>query len=155
MIKFLQILLLYLAITQAYVPHAHAQSCIPPSCNICGCNEAVGDCQEFCTCVSDGETGKKKDKKTTIGHITDEFTKHQNKWLVEHFTYNPSPSDPVGLLAAMKLMTVQLTTTAMQQVKMIGLFFDAKHQLETQRIFQHLTAKAHKNYHPSKEQPNW
>ncbi len=47
-------------------------------------------------------------------------------------------------------MTVQLTSSAMQQVKIIGTFFDAKHQLETQRIFQKLTAKAHKDYHPSK-----
>ena len=49
----------------------------------------------------------------------------------------------------MMLMSEQLTTAGMQQVQVIGSFFDAKHQLETQRLFQQLTAKAHKDYHPS------
>ncbi len=50
---------------------------------------------------------------------------------------------------AMALMTNQMTTVAMQQVKIIGTFFDAKHQLETQRLFQQLMAEAHKDYQPS------
>jgi len=40
-------------------------------------------------------------------------------------------------------MTNQLTATSMQQVQIIGSFFDAKHQLETQRMFQQMTAEAH------------
>jgi hypothetical protein len=47
-------------------------------------------------------------------------------------------------------MTNQLATNAMQQVFIIGTFFDAKHQLETQRLFQAMTARAHKDYQPSK-----
>ena len=46
-------------------------------------------------------------------------------------------------------MTSQLSAVAFQQVSIIGAFFDAKHQLETQRLFQQLTAEAHKDYHPS------
>ena len=33
----------------------------------------------------------------------------------------------------MQLMAEQLTVNALQQVEIIGTFFDAKHQLETQR----------------------
>lgn len=50
---------------------------------------------------------------------------------------------------AMSLMTNQMTAVAMQQAKIIGTFFDAKHQLETQRLFQQLMAEAHKDYQPS------
>ncbi len=52
-------------------------------------------------------------------------------------------------VAAFQLMTSQLTTTMIQQVEVIGTFFDAKHQLETQRIMQKRYARAHKDYHPS------
>lgn len=54
-----------------------------------------------------------------------------------------------NILPAMMLMTEQLTTVAMSQVQIFGSFLDAKHQMETQRIFQKLQAEAHKDYHPS------
>jgi hypothetical protein len=53
------------------------------------------------------------------------------------------------VLPAMMGMTEQLNTVAMQQVAMIGMLLDAKHQLETQRLLQQLTARANKDYHPS------
>ena len=53
------------------------------------------------------------------------------------------------MVPALKLMTSQMTATAMSQVTMIGSLLDAKHQLETQRLFQEMTALAHKDYHPS------
>ena len=49
------------------------------------------------------------------------------------------------------LMAEQLTTNMIQQVEIIGTFFDAKHQLETQRLFQQKIAEAHKDYHPSEQ----
>jgi len=49
------------------------------------------------------------------------------------------------------LMAEQLTASMIQQVEIIGTFFDAKHQLETQRLFQEKTAEAHKDYHPSEQ----
>jgi|GEM_PF-472845 len=52
---------------------------------------------------------------------------------------------------ALGLMTNQLTATSMQQVQIIGSFFDAKHQLETQRMFQQMTAEAHSKYHPDEQ----
>lgn len=49
------------------------------------------------------------------------------------------------------LMTSQFTATMMLQVQVVGTFFDAKHQLETQRLFQQKVARAHKDYHPSEQ----
>jgi len=48
-------------------------------------------------------------------------------------------------------MTTALVTNMMQQVQILGTFFDAKHQLETQRLLQEKTALAHKKYHPSEQ----
>lgn len=54
-----------------------------------------------------------------------------------------------GILPAWMLMSRQLTSVAYAQMEIIGAFLDAKHQLESQRIFRHLAAKAHKQYQPS------
>ncbi|MCK5284122.1 MAG: hypothetical protein KAJ86_00900 [Alphaproteobacteria bacterium] len=49
------------------------------------------------------------------------------------------------------LMTEQFSAIMLQQVAIVGMFFDAKIQLETQREFQKLQAEAHKDYHPSEQ----
>ena len=54
-------------------------------------------------------------------------------------------------VASFMLMTQQFTSLMTQQVQIIGHFFDAKHQLETQRLFQTKVAEAHKDYQPSAE----
>lgn len=46
-------------------------------------------------------------------------------------------------------LTEYLSANAMFQMQMIGAIFDAKNQLETQRLFFKLQAEAHKDYHPS------
>ncbi len=79
----------------------------------------------------------------TREHITDEFLLHR-EWILEEFF-------PFHILRAMMMMTEQLTVVAMQQMAIIGSFLDAKHQLETQRLFQQLQAEAHKEYHPSEQ----
>ncbi|MBK6896161.1 MAG: hypothetical protein IPH06_06185 [Alphaproteobacteria bacterium] len=56
-----------------------------------------------------------------------------------------------NLLPAMMAMAEQLAAVAMQQMTILGAFIDAQEQLETQRLFQQLMAKAHKDYHPSIE----
>ncbi len=74
-------------------------------------------------------------------HIQQEF----NDWelfliqvfFMEHF------------LPAMMLMTQQLTAVALQQMQILGTFFDAKQELEMQRQFDVMKAEAHKDYHPS------
>lgn len=74
-------------------------------------------------------------------HVTTEFQQHQD-WMIE--TYFKQ-----HILPAMQLMAEQLTAVAMLQMQIVGSFFDAKHQLETQRLFQQLAAQAHKDYSPS------
>lgn len=74
-------------------------------------------------------------------HVTSEFEQHRN-WFVSNFFLDT-------IAPAMGLMASQLTTAGVQQVQIIGSFFDAKHQLETQALFQKMKAKAHKDYHPS------
>lgn len=58
---------------------------------------------------------------------------------------------PNYIKPAMQGMTQQLTAVSMQQAAMIGMFLDAKQQLETQRLFQELQAEAHRDYQPSED----
>lgn len=74
-------------------------------------------------------------------HVTKQFKAHR-KWYIEDFFAN-------YLHPAMTRMTEQLSAVAMQQVAIFGTFLDAKHQMETQRLFQKIQARAHKDYHPS------
>ncbi|MGH1403886.1 MAG: hypothetical protein ACRBDL_06550 [Alphaproteobacteria bacterium] len=54
-----------------------------------------------------------------------------------------------NMLPSFMQMGVQLSTVGMQQVSIIGMFMDAKEQLETQRLLHELHARAHKDYHTS------
>jgi len=74
-------------------------------------------------------------------NITTEFEKHRRWTITQYFIEN--------ILPALQLMAEQLTVAGILRVEIIGTFLDAKHQLETQRLFQTMTAKAHKDYHPS------
>lgn len=74
-------------------------------------------------------------------HVTSEFSRHR-AWFIATFWYD-------NILPALMLMAEQLTVTGVHQVEIIGTFLDAKHQLETQRLFQELSARAHKDYQPS------
>ncbi len=76
-----------------------------------------------------------------MDHVSTEFQEHQ-EWMIE--TYFKE-----HILPAMQLMAEQLTSVAMLQMEIVGTFFDAKHQLETQRLYQELAAQAHKDYSPS------
>ncbi|PZO88415.1 MAG: hypothetical protein DI626_01820 [Micavibrio aeruginosavorus] len=108
---------------------AWAQQC-------CGtCPPHVTSCSESCACTSE------KQKKKTIEHLKQEFINHR-EWLVKEVFEK-------HLLPALMLFTEQMSAMAMHQVVAIGALLDAKHQLETQRLFQELTARAHKDYHPS------
>jgi hypothetical protein len=53
------------------------------------------------------------------------------------------------VLPATMELSRQVSAVAMQQMFILGTLFDAKHQLETTRIFDHLHAQAHKEYRPS------
>ncbi len=52
---------------------------------------------------------------------------------------------------AFRMMTEQMSVTMIQQLHILGTFFDAKHQLETQRLFATTAAIAHRDYHPSEQ----
>lgn len=81
-------------------------------------------------------------------YITDEFNTHR-EWMRDQFFRNNEKNRALGVIKTLKLMTTELSTIGMQYVSIVGMYFDAKHQLETQRLFQTLTAKAHKDYHPT------
>ena len=70
-----------------------------------------------------------------------EFNRHR-VWMTTTFLIN-------NFIPALQRMTEQLSALAMQQTFIIGTFFDAKHQLETQKLFQELQFQAHKDYQPS------
>ena len=103
--------------------------------------EAADGCGANCPSCSDCIPRIFENHRSIRDHTTSEFEKHRI-WIINDFFLE-------NILPALKLMTVQLTATGIQQVQIIGGFFDAKHQLETQRLFQTLTAQAHKDYHPS------
>lgn len=53
------------------------------------------------------------------------------------------------LLSSLQSLSNQLTAASMGQAMMVGAFLDAQEQMERQMLFQELTARAHKDYHPS------
>ncbi|MFK7838990.1 MAG: hypothetical protein AB8B83_01555 [Bdellovibrionales bacterium] len=91
-----------------------------------------------CRFVSDQETDDSID--IINEHTTEEF-KAQRVWMISVFWED-------NLLPALMLMADQLTAVAVKQTEIVGGFFDAKHQMETQQTLQRITAQAHKNYHP-------
>lgn len=125
-----------------FTSHANAQGKyeIPGNYNPHGSPTDKSSCAttcSSCTCVPVIETNHKKIRQ----HTTDEFIKHRD-WLIDELYIKQ-------ILPAMTYMSSQMTAIAVEQVQMIGRFFDAKHQLDTQRVFQQLMAEAHKDYQPS------
>lgn len=76
-------------------------------------------------------------------HLDTEFDDHR-RWLVNDFYDNM-------VKPALQAFTKQMDAVAMQQAAIVGTFFDAKQQLETQRLYQELQVEAHKDYQPSKD----
>lgn len=68
--------------------------------------------------------------------------RHHERWLA--FTFFED-----HILPDLMMMTEQLATVMMEQMFIVGTFLDAKMQQETQLLFQKLTARAHKDYHPT------
>lgn len=69
--------------------------------------------------------------------------------------WNTSGGDPQGLLfnivRSFMAMAEQFTINMIQQMQMLGMLLDAKHQQETQQLFQEKMAEAHKDYQPSEQ----
>ncbi len=108
-----------------------------------------GRAQSCCRCINMINTvdypqwfsGSDSTVEVVNNHLDAEFNALETWMISDLFEDN--------ILPAMMLMTQQLTVVAMSQVQIFGSFLDAKHQLETQRLFQRLQAQAHKDYHPS------
>lgn len=115
--------------TRASTPHQETPASSP-----------VGvECSSVCNCNCRSKI--EKNHVDIRNHKTAEFVKHRGWMINELWKAHVRP--------AMAMMASQLTAGAVQQVFIIGTFFDAKHQLETQRIFQQLMAEAHRDYMPS------
>ncbi len=114
------------------VPKSYAVC--PPNCGTCGA--MVQQCSDGCVCFSDEKSEETRDL------FTERIDEHYFDVIVGDIWLE-------RILIDLYKMTAQLSSTAMDQVLIIGTFFDAKHQLETQRLFQTLTAEAHADYHPS------
>ncbi len=71
------------------------------------------------------------------------FEAHE-QWLVNVFFKQ-------YILPTMQNMTQQLNVVTMHQTAMMGMFLDAKQQLETQRLFQELQVEAQRDYQPSED----
>lgn len=140
----IKLVILSLLITFGGLTIMPKQSYAACKCCVCGitCGPNISKCAGGCNCQSNKDTGTITDPKTSLGRITKEFIKHR-EWIMKHLW-------EAHTLPAMMLMTEQISTAAMHQAQIIGTFFDAKQQLETQRILQDMQAIAHKEYHPSK-----
>ena len=106
----------------------------PPACGHAPCTY-----DSPCGAVSLAES---IDSRDSINLHTDrEFQAHRVWWISIFWEDN--------ILPAMMLMAEQLSAVAVKQTEAIGMFIDAKHQMETQQVLQKITARAHKDYHPS------
>lgn len=106
------------------------------TCTTCAvCSGPVGQCDGYAVGTSNIQ------KEYTNEFIKNEFVIHR-EWMVKVFF-------EMHILPALMLFAEQISAMAMHQVVVIGAFLDAKHQMETQRLFQQLMARAHKDYHPS------
>lgn len=101
------------------------------------------------------EKNKKLLKLAFQGHDLDNDIVPREEGVVEVFFGDSSGSSAAAVQArytrALAMMTEQLSAVMMQQAAIIGAFFDAKFQLESQRKTQELMARAHKDYHPSEQ----
>ncbi len=112
-------------------------------CDVCTPQQA---CAQNCVQISQQQSEwtirhLHRETEKTIEHLKQQFTNSRN-WMTTNMASN-------NVIPALMLFAEQMTSTAMYQVMVIGSFLDAKHQLETQRLFQELTAQAHKDYQPS------
>lgn len=127
------------------VTNAAALACGGQSCGSCGfvpiCQWPACIAQLSTVCAPGCVATSNQQRQITIDFITNEFTFHR-QWMVEVFFEQ-------HILPALMLFAEQISAAAMGQVVAIGMFLDAKHQLETQRLFQQMMAEAHKDYHPS------
>ena len=105
-------------------------------------------CGDYCACESTFHgmlrTALAKESFATAAYITAQFVQHRQVfWGTWMWGYN------IG--NALMMWTNEISTTAMAQMFAVGSFFDAKHQLETQRLLQMKMVDAWRDYKPDVE----
>lgn len=108
--------------------------CADGDCAICG----VNDCNVLspATVVRHHVRGETR----IMNAMRIDFHDHRD-WFVDEYLQ--------GFIPAMMLMAEQMSNVAMYQMFVVGKFFDAKSNLETQRLFNELQNEAAKDYQPS------
>lgn len=108
------------------------------------CEKCPGDCGAAAEVLkSHHEKGEKdiiKDEQRTI-NLVDRMTQHKSWTLTTFFTGH--------FLPKLMMMATQMSTAAMDQMRIVGILFDAKQLLETNRMVQELQVQANKDYQPS------
>lgn len=135
-VAFLAVLVVvFLSVSMMSIPPKNADALVPSCCS--------GGC--YCTSetVSSDISGWIQDYiQLNLEFYLQLVAQHQFIWFnLEYWQQYMLPS--------FIQMGNQLGGVGMQQVMMIGMFLDAKEQMETQRLLQILHAKANKDYHPS------
>ncbi len=102
-----------------------------------------GTCDPGCSLCSDCAPKIQANHIKIRDHITQQFEVQRN-WVTFTLWHD-------FIAKALGLMTSELVGASMSQVHIIGTFFDAKHQLESQRIFQQNVSLAHQRYHPDEQ----
>ncbi len=120
------------------VPLKDIAACDPSPC--CSGQCEGSDCDEAEQILKDDHKQGRKDLKDIISKPFPIF----REWFLTD--YHDSP-----FLPAVQHFAEQMSAVAMQQVMIFGTFLDAKHQLETERLFQELQFEAHKDYMPSED----
>lgn len=75
-------------------------------------------------------------------HTDEQFDQHKQDFMIEKMWDE-------WLRPNLQMLTEQVTAVGMMQMEVIGTFLDAKHQLETQRLFGEMAAATYKDYTPS------
>lgn len=107
------------------------------------CDGCPGDCAPAAGVIRrDHEKGegliiKNKQNNNMVARMT------QHKyWTVDDLFIN-------HFLPKLMAMSTNLSAVAMEQMRIVGLLFDAKHLLETNRHVQEMQVQANRDYHPS------
>lgn len=116
------------------------------ACLLFAARPALAACGDQCSCES---TAHSSQIRPLINDEHDELIEHTLAEFDDWEAFLLDPIWPDYLLPAWMLMTEQLVASAMHQIMIVGPLLDAKQQLETQTMFQRLTAEAHQDYHPN------
>ncbi len=117
----------------------------PGTANVGSGGKPANTCRAAITATQTPSTGIRPDINIeyaqTRTHITNEFNRHRPEFWVDFLFVQ-------HIAKALMMMHEQITVAALQHTFAVGSFLDAKNQMEAQRLFQTLAARAHKDYRP-------